>query len=71
MTVKELAARLKTYPGAHENEGWKLESDLTKCTVHEKAELASYDISPAELMVLGLNRGEVHHILYGYKHTKA
>ena len=71
MTVKELAARLKTYPGANKNEDWKLEADLNKCTAHEKAELAGYDITPADLMVLGMNRGEVHHILYGYKHTKA
>ena len=37
MTMEEMKARLKNYPGAHPNEKWKLEKDLNKCTDKEKA----------------------------------
>lgn len=59
--------RLDTYPGPHPNEKWKLETDLTKCTDKEKDEMRKYNLSPADFMDAGLNRGQVHHILYGYK----
>ena len=63
--VNELKERLRDYPGAHEGESWKLEKDLTKCTDKEKQMMAYLGVSPEELMEAGLNRGEVHHILFG------
>ena len=32
----ELTKRLATYPGAHPNETWKMDKDLTHCTAREK-----------------------------------
>lgn len=64
-----VAQRLETYPGPHQNETWKLETDLTKCTAREKQEMARLGVSPGDLMELGLNRGQVAHILWGYKHS--
>ena len=66
MTMEEMKARLKNYPGAHPNEKWKLEKDLNKCTDKEKAMMRIYGFTPESFMAEGLNRGEVHHILYGY-----
>lgn len=70
MKVEDLLHRLSNYPGAHENEHWKLEMDLTKCTPKEKAKMAAYGLTPDDFMQHGLNRGEVAHILNGYLHTK-
>lgn len=70
MTVTEIEERLKSYPGPHEHENWKLESDLNKCTPREKSEMAINGLSPEYLMSLGMNRGQVAHILFGYKHTR-
>ena len=66
--VSELKERLRDYPGAHEGETWKLEKDLTKCTDKEKQMMAFLGVTPEELMEAGLNRGEVHHILFGCSH---
>ena len=68
--VSELKERLRDYPGAHEGESWKLEKDLTKCTDKEKQMMAYLGVSPEELMEAGLNRGEVHHILFGCSHKR-
>ena len=68
--VNELKERLRDYPGAHEGELWKLEKDLTKCTDKEKQMMAYLGVSPEELMEAGLNRGEVHHILFGCSHKR-
>ena len=68
--VSELKERLWDYPGAHEGESWKLEKDLTKCTDKEKQMMAHLGVSPEELMEAGLNRGEVHHILFGCSHKR-
>ena len=69
MHVEILMERLANYPGPHEGETWKLETDLTKCTPREKKEMERLGVTPEMLMDAGLNRGEVHHILFGYKHT--
>lgn len=66
MTGREIKQRLKNYPGAHPNEKWKLETDLTKCTDKEKAEMKKVGLS----FNCGLNRGEVAHVLFGWRHTK-
>ena len=66
--VSELKERLRGYPGAHEGEEWKLEKDLTKCTDKEKRMMAHLGVTPEDLMRAGLNRGEVHHILFGCSH---
>ena len=68
--VSELKERLRDYPGAHEDELWKLEKDLTKCTDKEKQMMACLEVTPEELMDAGLNRGEVHHILFGCSHKR-
>lgn len=68
--VSELKERLRDYPGAHEGESWKLEKDLTKCTDKEKQMMVFLGVTPEELMEAGLNRGEVHHILFGCSYYK-
>lgn len=67
MTKAEIEKRLKSYPGARQGESWKLETDLTKCTAREKAEMKKVGLS----VDCGLNRGQVAHVLFGYRHTKA
>ena len=69
--IEKLKERLKTYPGAHSGENWKLETDLTKCTEREKEELGRYGLVVEDLAALGFNRGEVAHMLFGYKHTRS
>ena len=66
--ICELTLRLQNYPGPHGNETWKLEKNLHKCTDREKLELARYGVTVDQLMREGFNRGEVHHMLFGYKH---
>lgn len=68
MTVPELKARLTNYPGAHPNEKWKLETDLTKCTDNEKKAIEQLGLKLDDLK--GFNRGEVAHMLYGWRHAK-
>ena len=63
-----LKSRLSNYRPS--GEPWKKETDLTKCTVIEKREMAKYGVTPEQLMQAGLNRGEVAHILFGYRYTK-
>lgn len=67
--MKELLERLSNYGGAHENETWKFETDLNKCTKREKEEMAKLGVTVDDFMQEGLNRGEVAHILFGYRHT--
>lgn len=69
MTVEEAKERLVNYPGPHANEAWKLERDLNKCTKREKAEIKKLGLNIQDLMNAGLNRGEVAHILFGYRFT--
>lgn len=66
--ILALRLRLQNYPGAHANEAWKLEKNLHKCTEREKLEMARYGVTVDQLMREGFNRGEVHHMLFGYKH---
>ena len=61
--------RLFTYRGPHSGEEWKLERNLAKCTSREKEEMKKLGLSVEQLMALGLNRGQVHHILFGWKHS--
>lgn len=56
--VEELRERLVNYPGPHPNEKWKLETDLTKCTVREMRELQRLGVTVGQLMAAGFNRGE-------------
>ena len=65
MTIDELKSRLETYPGPHPEENWKKETDLTKCTAREKQEILRVALDV--MMGLGLTRGEVHHMLFGYR----
>lgn len=67
--VEKLKERLANYPGPHKNETWKLETDLTKCTMREMRKMQELGVTPGQLMAAGLNRGEVHHILYGYMYS--
>ena len=69
MTVEDAKERLVNYPGPHVNETWKLERDLNKCTKREQAEIKKLGLSIQDLMDAGLNRGEVAHILFGYRFT--
>ena len=69
MHVEFLKKRLANYPGPHDGEEWKLETDLTKCTPREKKEMGKLGVTVEMLMYAGLNRGEVHHILFGYKYS--
>jgi len=62
-------SRLSTYPSAHPNENWKRETDLTKCTPKEKEALQRYGLTVEDMMDAGFNRGELAHVLFGYKHT--
>ena len=67
--IDMLKMRLANYPGAHEGEKWKLETDLTKCTPREKAALKKAGVTVREMMDAGFNRGEVAHMLFGYRYT--
>lgn len=66
--ILALRLRLQNYPGPHEGESWKLEKDLHKCSEREKREMERYGVTVKQLMRAGFNRGEVHHMLFGYKH---
>ncbi len=67
--MNELLKRLNNYGGAHANEKWKMETDLNKCTDREKEEMKKLGVTVDDFMKEGLNRGEVAHILFGYRHT--
>lgn len=68
--INVLRERLKNYPGAHEGETWKLETDLTRCTPREKAMMKKNGVTVEELMAAGFNRGEAAHMFFGYLHTR-
>ncbi len=73
MTAKEFMenvgyTRLKTYPGPHPSEAWKNDQDLSHCTDTEKKKLAEYGITWEDLKPLNLTRGEIHHILFGFRY---
>ena len=68
--TENLMKRLENYPGPHKNEKWKLDTDLTNCTLREIQEMHRLGTNPGQLMAAGLNRGQVAHILFGYKHTR-
>jgi len=67
--LERLKNRLQNYPGAHEGESWKRETDLTKCTPREKAALRQYGLTVEDMMQPGFNRGEVAHMLFGYRYA--
>ena len=72
--VAVLKGRLITYkdpknPG--KTEKWKLDKDLNKCTEKEKNYMIKAGVTVADLMEEGFNRGQVAHMLYGYKHVDA
>lgn len=69
--LSTLLQRLNSYPGARPNEKWKLETDLQKCSSKEKAKMQELGISIDDLTDAELNRGEVHHILFGYDATRS
>ena len=66
MKMEELLKRLDTYPGAHENEIWKSETDLSRCTKREKQEMQRLGFTVEDFQQKGLNRGQVAHVLFGY-----
>lgn len=68
--IEMLRSRLQNYPGPHLNEQWKMETDLTKCTPREKQMMATYELTPEDLMAEGFNRGEIAHIFWGYKYPQ-
>ena len=65
--LRILLARLDTYPGAHPNEKWKREKNLNMCTQREKDEMKKYGVDEGDLMALDFDRGQVSHVLFGYK----
>lgn len=67
--VQMLRKRLANYPGPRQGELWKLDRDLTHCTEREKEELKTYGLTVSDMMRYGFRRGEVHHVLFGYKFT--
>lgn len=67
MKINELKGRLANYPGPHRGEEWKLETDLSKCSPKEKDAIARLGLTLEDLA--GFNRGEVAHMLWGYKWT--
>lgn len=66
---RTILKRLDSYPGAHENETWKLDKDLRHCTKREQEEIVKQGLTIEMLTDAGLNRGQVAHILFGYRHT--
>lgn len=68
MDILKLKKRLANYPGAHDGEEWKLDKNLNHCTKKEKEAIAAIGATIEELELVGLTRGEVHHILFGYKY---
>lgn len=68
MTISELEKRLENYPGAHPDEPWKHETVLNKCTPREKEAISKLGLSLDDLK--GHNRGEVHHMLFGWRYAK-
>lgn len=68
--LSQLKKRLKNYPGAHAGETWKMDTDLTHCTEREKMEMKRQGVTLEQLQTEGFNRGEVSHMLFGYRHTK-
>lgn len=68
-TFKTILKRLDNYPGAHPNEKWKTEKDLHRCTPREQEEIRKMGMTVDMLMDAGLDRGQVAHILFGYRHT--
>lgn len=69
MILFELKKRLSNYPGAHPGEEWKLETDLNKCTDKEKEAIKALGLTLDDFK--GFNRGEVAHMLFGYRFTKS
>ena len=69
MILFELKKRLSNYPGAHPGEKWKLETDLNKCTDKEKEAIKALGLTINDFK--GFNRGEVSHMLFGYRYTKS
>lgn len=67
MTIETVKDRLRNYPGAHPGEEWKNNKNLGDCTAREKAQMHREGTSVEELTRYGLNRGEVHHVLYGWR----
>ena len=63
-----METRLPSYTGPHPNEEWKRVTDLSQCTLREQEELAKYGITFEMCEEQGLTRGEVSHILWGYRH---
>lgn len=49
---------------------WMLDKDLTHCTEAERNRMHRLGFSLVRLMNMGLTRGEVAWVLYGYKHSK-
>ena len=68
ITVMDLKKRLINYPGAHAGEEWKNDTDLNHCTEREKEEIKKLGLTLADFY--GFTRGEIHHMLFGYKYAK-
>ena len=67
--MEALKARLFNYrPPAPGKELWKSELDLTKCGDGEKREIQRLGHTIEDFEREGLNRGQVHHILFGWNH---
>jgi hypothetical protein len=66
--------RLKTYVSPKDpipkTELWKTDTDLTMCTPAERSKLHQLGLSLVQVMDIGLTRGEVAHICFGYEHQK-
>ena len=72
-TMEDLLMRLATYrqPAINKSQEWRLSTKLSEeCTPREQEEMRKYKVKPKHFERLGLNRGQVHHMLFGYKHEK-
>lgn len=69
-TLEMLRERLANYPGPHPGEKWKLEKNLeVYCTINEVRAVQRLGLTMADLMQAGFNRGQVHHMLFGYRYS--
>lgn len=68
--VYELKKRLVNYPGPLPGEEWKRDRNLNHCKPKTIAEMHRLGTNVEELMAAGLDRGQVHHMLFGYRYER-
>lgn len=68
--MDELTERLNNYPGPRQGEGWKNDKDLSHCTLKEKEAIAAMGYTIEDFERIGMTRGQLHHIAFGYRFSK-